>query len=72
MAPPEHTYLPTERPRNSNSSEAQPNDLKTNFIKIGEVLKEEINTSLKEIQINNQKKMNKPLEESESQEKTNR
>jgi hypothetical protein len=53
MAPPEHTYLPTERPRNSNSSEAQPNDLKTNFIKIGEVLKEEINTSLKEIQINN-------------------
>ena len=53
MAAPESSQLTTASSGYSNAAEIQVNDLKTNFIKIGEVLKEEINTSLKEIQINN-------------------
>lgn len=49
----------TARPEHSNTTEAQEENLKTNFMEMTEVFKEEINKSLKEIQENT----NKQLEE---------
>ena len=40
MAPPELSYPTTASPGYSNIAEAQENDLKTNFMKMIEVLKE--------------------------------
>ena len=42
MAPPEPSYLTTVRPEHSNTAEAQENDLKNNFMKMIEVLKEKM------------------------------
>ena len=47
MSPLEATYPTTVNPEYSSTAEAQENDLKTNFMKIIEVLKQEINKSLK-------------------------
>ena len=47
LAPPELGYPMTERPEYSNTFEWQENDLKTNFVKIIEVLKAEMKKSLK-------------------------
>lgn len=42
MAPPEPSYPTTVRPEYFNAAEAQKKDLKTIFMKVIEVLKEEI------------------------------
>lgn len=46
MARPELSYPVTARHEYSNAAETKENDLKTNFIKIIEVLKEEMKNSL--------------------------
>jgi hypothetical protein len=51
MSPPELSYPTTAWPESSNQTKAQDKDHKTNFIKT-EILKEEMNKSLKEIQKN--------------------
>ena len=50
MSPPELSYHTTASPEYSNITETQENDLKTDIIKIIEVLREKRNTPLKEIQ----------------------
>ena len=59
VAPTEPSSPTTARPEHSNTTEAQEENLKTNFMEMTEVFKEEINKSLKEIQENT----NKQLEE---------
>ena len=59
MSAPEPSYPMPERPEYSNASEAQEDDLKTNFMKMKAVLKEEMKKSLKEIE----EKTNKKLDE---------
>lgn len=49
MLPTEISHLTTASPEYSNTVESQGNNLKTNFMAIIDVLKEEINESLKEI-----------------------
>lgn len=44
MSPPELSYHTTASPEYSNITETQENDLKTNFMKMIEVLKEKMNT----------------------------
>lgn len=47
MLPPEPSYHATESPEYFKATESQEKDLKPNFIKMIELLKEEINKSLK-------------------------
>lgn len=53
MAPPEPSYSTTASSEHSDTVEAQENNLKINFMKRMEVLKEEINKLPKEIQEKN-------------------
>ena len=55
MPPPEPSYPTTASPGYSNTAEAQENDLKLNFLKAREALKEEMNKSFKEIKEKKQK-----------------
>ena len=57
MSPPEPSYRTAASPDYSNTTKAKENELKINFMKIIEVLKEEINKSLKE----NQRKQKQSL-----------
>ena len=57
MSPSEHSYPTTATSKYSNTAEAQEEDLKTNFMKMIGILKEEMNKSLKEIQENTKKKI---------------
>lgn len=50
MAPSEPSNPTTARPEHSNTAKAQENDLKTDFMKMIEVLKEEMKKSLEEYQ----------------------
>lgn len=50
MSPLELSHLTIASPEYSNTLEAEENDLQTNFMKMIELLKEEINDSLKKIQ----------------------
>ena len=59
MPPPEPSYPTAANSECSSTVEAQENQLKTNFMKMIEVFKEDMNKSLKEIQENR----NKQLEE---------
>jgi hypothetical protein len=52
MSPSDHSYPTTVCPGYPNITEPEENDSKSNLIKLIEVLKEEMNTSLKEIQKN--------------------
>ena len=52
MAPSELSYPTTASPEYCNTNKTQENDLKSNFIKMNEAFKEEMNKSLKEIQEN--------------------
>jgi hypothetical protein len=52
LTPPEYSYPTTASPGYPNTTKAQENDLKYNFIKMAEAFKEEMNESLKEIQEN--------------------
>lgn len=52
MSPPDLSYLTTASPEYSNTAEAQTKDVKSNYMKIIEFLKEEVNKSLKEIHEN--------------------
>jgi hypothetical protein len=55
MPPPEPSYPTTASPGYSSTAEAQENDLKLNFLKAREALKEEMNKSFKEIKEKKQK-----------------
>lgn len=55
MAAPESSQLTTASSGYSNAAEIQVNDLKTNFMKMIEALKEQMNKSLNKIQENQQK-----------------
>lgn len=50
MVPPEPSYFMTVRFEYSSAAEAQEDDLKVNFMRMIEALKEEVKTSLKEIE----------------------
>lgn len=50
MSPLEHIYPDTISFEYSNTTEAQEKDVKAKFMKMFEVLKEEVNKSLKDIQ----------------------
>jgi hypothetical protein len=52
MSPSELSHFSTVSTEYPNTAEAQENELKINFIKITEILKKEINKSLKKIQKN--------------------
>lgn len=52
MAPPKPSYPTTANTEYSNTNEAQQRNLTTNFVKIIEMIKEDMNKSLKKIQIN--------------------
>ena len=52
MAPTEHSYPTVASSGFSNTAEAQEGDLKFNFIKMSEAVREEMNKSIKEIQEN--------------------
>lgn len=47
MSPPEHSYFTTTNPEQSSTAEEPENDLTTNFMKMIEVIKEDMNKSLK-------------------------
>ena len=55
IAQPESSCRTTASPGYSNTAEAQENDLKLNFLKAREALKEEMNKSFKEIKEKKQK-----------------
>lgn len=57
MAPTESSSSTTERPEHPNSDEAEENNLKNNFMKMIEALKEEMKISLKEIEESTNKKI---------------
>ena len=55
MVSSEACYPTTAHPEQSNIADAQENDVKTNFVKMIEVLQKEMNKPLKEIQKNTNK-----------------
>ena len=73
-APPETSDSTVARPKHPNTDEAEENDIKNNFMKMIETLKEEMKNSLKEMEEKTNKKLediSKSLKGSqENQEKT--
>ena len=63
---PEPSYLTTEIPGYTNTAEAHADDLKSNFIKMMQAFKEDINTFFKETQDNTFKQIEALKEEARS------
>ena len=61
MAPPNPSGLTTRRPEHPNPEETEENDLPYNFIKMTEILKEEMKNSLKEMDEETNKNWKKSL-----------